>query len=86
MLFELHYDPKCVAESPSEDCFSVTTLWNGNKLDFMECSSLSEHNSCTYEHFKEHMKNLWYDGLYAPDLDKACFQPDIAKETNIYFD
>lgn len=54
----------------------MTTIWNGINLQFAECSSRHEDGFCTYEHFKEHMKNLWYDGLYADDLDKACYQDE----------
>jgi len=55
VVFELRYDSDCVAGSDaSEDCFTVSTIWNGEDMAFMECEStrhpLGTH--CTLSQFK----------------------------------
>ena len=69
VMFELNYSEKCIEETPSENCFGVDVIYNGETLDL--CSG----SSCTYPAFKEYMASIWYSGPHADDLDAACFQP-----------
>lgn len=67
--FELTYDDDCVTGEPTENCFSVTTIFNGQKLDFDGCES-----GCSYPAFKAYMTNIWYKGKDSDNLNTACDQ------------
>lgn len=74
VVFELLYDDQCLLSANDNTCFRVDVRWNGHPLAFTECalSALPDGTGCSYDDFLVHMNNIWYDGLYAPDLDAAC--------------
>ena len=83
VTFELLYSQSCLAAKsflakPGEECFSVSVRFDGEPLKLPGCTGdgFSEDNSgCTYAEFKAHIDAIWYSGVDADDLDKACFQP-----------
>ena len=83
VTFELLYSETCVSGKnfltlPSEECFSVSVRFDGEPLKLPGCTGdgFSEDNSgCSYSEFKAHMESIWYSGVDADDLDKACSQP-----------
>lgn len=75
VVFELKYSAKCVAETPSEDCFGVSVLFNGRPQLFDGCTG--DHftlEGCSYPEFRAYIDSVWYSGAHADDLDAACFQ------------
>lgn len=74
VVFELKYDDECLSLTPSEDCFNVGIIWNGNDLAFDACvgSANADGTGCSYADFKTLMAGLWYSGYSADNLDEAC--------------
>ena len=70
VMFELNYSDKCIEKTPSEDCFGVEVMFNGETIDL--CSGTGE--TCSFGDFKEYMASIWYSGPHSDDLDAACFQ------------
>jgi len=69
--FELTYDSYCFYDDePTEECFSVKVIFNGNELAFEN----SRDTLLTYPEFKAYMAKIWYAGKDSTDLNKACDQ------------
>lgn len=67
--FELTYDDDCVTKQTTEDCFAVTTIFNGKPLAFDGCGI-----GCSFPEFKAFMAGIWYKGKDSDDLNAACDQ------------
>ena len=75
VFFELSYSKTCLANEPSENCFHVEVLYNGNKLTLPGCTLYAkEATGCSFPDFMTYMKSIWYTGPFENNLDEACSQ------------
>ena len=74
VTFELKYSVSCLnSKKASEDCFGVSVRHNGNPIMFEGCTGDNFMlEGCKWPEFESFMKQVWYKGPEAPDLDAAC--------------
>ena len=88
VVYELKYSAMCIEEKTTtnpgnlEECFGVAIRLNGSPLQLPGCTGdLFTLEGCKYPEFVQLIESKWYSGLYADDLNAACFQPILPPPT-----
>lgn len=78
VVFELKYQESCVKLGGAEECFGVSVIFNGRPQLFKGCTGdLFTLEGCKWTEFEAYLKNVWYSGPSADNLNTACAAPVV---------
>lgn len=78
VVFELKYQESCVKLGGAEECFGVSVIFNGRPQLFKGCTGdLFTLEGCKWTEFEAYLKNVWYSGPSADNLNTACATPVV---------